>query len=144
MALRVYRVCRSAYARLDGEGARRVGGRWNSPGHAVVYMAESVALAVLENLVHMPRRDFPEKYVAVTALIADSVRVLGVDEFQHAGEPESDTGDRWIDSGDSAVLRVKSVVVPGENLYLLNPAHPDFEQIRAEGIEPFAFDERLF
>ncbi|HUE02378.1 MAG TPA: RES family NAD+ phosphorylase [Bryobacteraceae bacterium] len=34
------------------------GGRWNSPGRAV-YMAESIALAVLENLVHMARQDFP-------------------------------------------------------------------------------------
>jgi RES domain-containing protein len=28
-------------------------GRWNSPRRAAVYMAESLALAVLENLVHM-------------------------------------------------------------------------------------------
>ena len=58
MPRRVYRVCRARYARLDGEGARRAGGRWNSPGRTVVYMAESVALAVLENLVHMSRQDF--------------------------------------------------------------------------------------
>ena len=63
MPLRVYRVCRARYARLDGEGARRVGGRWNSAGRAVVYMAESIALAVLENLVHMSRQDFPTGYV---------------------------------------------------------------------------------
>ena len=29
---RVFRVCRARYARLDGSGARRAGGRWNSPG----------------------------------------------------------------------------------------------------------------
>ena len=33
---RVFRVCRARYARLDGTGAR------------LVYMAESIALAVLE------------------------------------------------------------------------------------------------
>ncbi len=48
MAITIYRVCRRIYASLDGEGARRVGGRWNSPGRAVVYMAQSVALAVLD------------------------------------------------------------------------------------------------
>ena len=47
---RVFRVCRSIYARLDGEGARRLGGRWNSPERVVVYMADSISLAVLENL----------------------------------------------------------------------------------------------
>jgi RES domain-containing protein len=50
MARRVFRVCRARYARLDGAGAKLAGGRWNSPGQAVVYMAESIALAVLENL----------------------------------------------------------------------------------------------
>jgi RES domain-containing protein len=59
MPLRLYRVCRAKHARLDGLGAKSVGGRWNSPGRAVVYMAESISLAVLENLVHMARVDFP-------------------------------------------------------------------------------------
>jgi RES domain-containing protein len=62
---RVFRVCRARYARLDGAGSRVVGSRWNSPGRAVVYMAESIALAVLENLVHMTRQDFPRGYVCV-------------------------------------------------------------------------------
>ncbi len=69
MARRVYRVCRARYARLDGEGAMLVGGRWNSPGRAVVYMAESISLAVLENLVHMSRQDFPANYVSVAAVL---------------------------------------------------------------------------
>ncbi len=144
MAIRVYRVCRSIYAHLDGEGARRVGGRWNSRGHAVVYAAESISLAVLENLVHMSKQDFPVGYVAVSALIPEPIRVLDVDEFRRPGESEVDVGDRWIDTQESAVLRVESVVVPREHLYLLNPAHPDFASIRIERIEPFVFDLRLF
>ena len=44
MPAALYRVCRRTYARLDGEGSRKVGGRWNSPGRAIVYMAQSVAL----------------------------------------------------------------------------------------------------
>ena len=76
MPRRVFRVCRARHARLDGEGARRVGGRWNSAGLAVVYMAQSVALAVLENLVHLSREDFPSNYVSVAATIPDSVEML--------------------------------------------------------------------
>jgi RES domain-containing protein len=59
MPLDVFRSARAIHARLDGSGAKRAGGRWNSRGHAVVYTAESVPLAVLENLVHMSRTDFP-------------------------------------------------------------------------------------
>ena len=76
-----YRVCRRIYARLDGEGARKVGGRWNSPGRAVVYMAQSVALAVLENLVHMSRRDYPTGYVIVEARVPDHILILEYDRF---------------------------------------------------------------
>ena len=82
MARSVYRVCRARYARLDGEGARLVGGRWNSPGRAVVYMAESVALAVLENLVHMSRQDFPIGYVCVSAVIPDSISIATAQDLR--------------------------------------------------------------
>ncbi|HTC37098.1 MAG TPA: RES family NAD+ phosphorylase [Bryobacteraceae bacterium] len=146
MSQRVYRVCRAIHARLDGEGARRVGGRWNSPGHAVVYMAESISLAVLENLVHMSKQDFPVGYVSVSAFIPDGLSILTEDDvgmhLLHAGPKE--LGDHWIDSLASAVLRVRSAVVPDEFNFLLNPTHPEFEQIIAEPAIPFAFDERLF
>jgi RES domain-containing protein len=75
MTRSVYRVCRARYARLDGEGARLVGGRWNSPGRAVAYMAESVVLAILENLVHMPRQDFRSGYVCVAAVLPDGMNI---------------------------------------------------------------------
>jgi RES domain-containing protein len=55
MPVEVYRVCRRIHAALDGEDAFRAGGRWNSPGKRMVYTAESVALAVLENLVHIAK-----------------------------------------------------------------------------------------
>jgi RES domain-containing protein len=38
---------------LEGLGAKRYGGRWNSKGFAMVYSAESLELAVLEALVHV-------------------------------------------------------------------------------------------
>ena len=64
------------HAALDGEGAFRVGGRWNSPGRHMVYMAQSVALAVLENLVHMSRQDFPTGYVKRGAIVPDDIAIL--------------------------------------------------------------------
>jgi len=147
MARCVFRVCRARHARLDGEGARRVGGRWNSAGLAVVYMAQSVALAVLENLVHMSREDFPSNYVCVAATIPDGVQTLS--EAQLRTRPELRTlnarelGDRWIQSCESAVLQVPSVIVPSEHNYLLNPAHPEFAAIVTEPPALFHFDPRL-
>jgi RES domain-containing protein len=146
MSQRVYRVCRAIHARLDGEGAKRVGGRWNSPGRAVVYMADSISLAVLENLVHMSKEDFPVGYVSVSASIPDEVSILSEDDVKKhlpdAGPRE--LGDHWVGSRASAVLRVRSAVIPDEFNFLLNPRHREFARIIAKPATPFVFDERLF
>lgn len=113
MTRRVYRVCRARYPRLDGEGARFAGGRWNSPGRAVVYMAESISLAVLENLVHMSRQDFPSKYVCVAILPAgmDIATGQGLRLRAELRRLSSQAfGDWWIQSTESAVLEVASAV----------------------------------
>ena len=143
---RVFRVCRAIYSRLDGEGARLAGARWNSPGHAVVYMAESISLAVLENLVHMSRQDFPTGYVVVGATIPDTVEILSEEQLRisFGAIPPQLLGDRWIKGLSSAVLRVPSAVVPNESNYLLNPRHPAFLQVVTEIPVPYLFDERLF
>ncbi|MBL8232954.1 MAG: RES domain-containing protein, partial [Bryobacterales bacterium] len=46
--MRAFRLCRATFPAYDGEGARRVGGRWNSRGTRVLYMSENRSLAVLE------------------------------------------------------------------------------------------------
>jgi RES domain-containing protein len=149
MPVDVYRVCRRIHTALDGEGARRVGGRWNSPGRPVVYMAQSVALAVLENLVHMSRQDYPAGYVIVRAVIPDHVLILDEDAVRSStGCSDQMTpralGDRWLDRALSAVLRVPSAVIPSEWNYLINPLHLEFAQIAVQLPEPFHFDARLF
>jgi len=52
-------------------------------------------------------------------------------------------GDKWVRSKRSAVLRVPSVIVPGEHNYLLNPEHPKFRRIVVGKPEKFALDLRL-
>jgi RES domain-containing protein len=111
-------------------------------------MAESVALAVLENLVHLARQDFPIGYVCVAAVIPDSMNIATEQDLRLRAdlrEPSSlDLGDWWIDSKGSAVLDAPSVLVAGEHNYLLNPAHPDFARIVADPPALFQFDPRLF
>jgi RES domain-containing protein len=148
MSRRMYRVCRARYARLDGAGARLVGGRWNSAGRSVVYMAESISLAVLENLVHMSRQDFPSGYVCVQAVLPDSVHIATEQALRLRADlrescPQA-LGDWWIDAKESAVLAVASAVVPLEHTYLLNPAHGEFAKIAIDPPALFHFDPRLF
>ena len=109
-------------------------------------MAESVSLAVHENLVHMRREDFPEGYVLAIATVPSEIVILAEEDLrkQWGNLDRKHLGDRWIDSLSSAVLAVRSTVVPFEHNYLLNPQHPDFAAISVEPAIPFLFDERLF
>jgi RES domain-containing protein len=144
-----FRVTRRPYADLSGEGARRVGGRWNSPGRAAVYLAESWALAVLEVLVHLDldAQTIPADYVIMAV---DLSAVQGVPRWMEDGPalPRSDAecraiGDAFLDSKRALALRVPSIIVPASSNFVLNPAHPLVDQVRIKAMEPFAFDCRL-
>ncbi len=134
---------------IDGEGARLWGGRWNLPGRPVVYAASSLALAVLEYLVHVPlamRRAgrFPElTAVRLSTAAAGIVDVNAEGIFGPDGHAVCRArGDGWLAEAATPGLRVPSVIVPQERNILLNPRHPDFD-VGVETSEPFMFDPRL-
>jgi RES domain-containing protein len=136
-----WRLCRRPYADLTGEGARRFGGRWNSPGRPVVYMAEHPALAALEVRVHL---DLPFELLPLDFVL---MRV-GVPDGPMAGDaaPADSvaTGNAWLSEAGSAVLRVPSVLVPHAWNVLLNPGHPDSARASVREVETFGFDPRLW
>ena len=116
----------------------------------MVYVAESQSLAVLEMLVHLDAPALLEKYVFLevdfdASLVIDLDRSSLPKNWQSDPVPEAvqAIGDRWILSGDSAVFRVPSVLVPGESNFLLNPRHPDFGKIGISRPQAFRFDPRL-
>jgi RES domain-containing protein len=146
---RIVKTARLATA-FDGEGARLHGGRWNSPGTALVYTAQSQALAALELLVHLQSSQLLVSYSSLSARFGDSaIEVLdparlprGWRQFP-APVALQQIGDRWAAERRSPVLQVPSALVPDELNFLLNPAHPDFGRIRLGAPIPFEFDPRL-
>lgn len=122
---------------LDGEGARRRGGRWNSRGVAMVYASDSPALATLEVLV----------YVGGLADLAATGRVLlpiqvpdeaietldpaalraGWRRYPYAPETQA-IGDEWARSLRAPCLVVPSAPAMGRTL-LINPLHPDVGRV---------------
>lgn len=64
-----YRLTRAKYTELDGQAAKLYGGRWNHPGCALVYAAESRSLAVLETRVHLSEP--PKDYVCLVIDVPD-------------------------------------------------------------------------
>lgn len=127
------------------------GGRWNSPGYAVVYTSATASLAVLEFFVHVNRNRAVKDLVLTSAEIPHDIRIERVEVSNlPAGWRESPTpeylysiGNDWITKHLSAVLAVPSAVIPQEDNYLLNPAHPDFKHIRINRPSPFSFDPRI-
>ena len=136
-----WRLCRRPYADLTGEGSRRFGGRWNSPGRPVVYLAEHPALAALELRVHLdlPFDLLPGDFVLMHVVVPDTPNAVPA--------AESDTvavGNAWLADARSVALRVPSVLVPHAWNILWNPVHPDAAGAEILGIEPFGFDPHLW
>lgn len=134
---------------FDGEGARLYGGRWNSPGRAVVYLADSRALAALESLVHhpgIPNLGYVRFPVRFKSSLVEAISTTGLEASIRSlvVAPETQAvGDQWLRQGRKPVLKVPSAIIPEEFNYLLNPVHPKFDQIEIGAAEGFAFDPRL-
>jgi len=153
--MQLWRLCKRINHPLDGEGARRWGGRWNHPGIAVVYASGTLSLAVLEFRVHVPdARTAPDDLVAVPVDLPDRCRVTFVSNAElprdwtacPAPKALADIGTAWARSRDSLVLSVPSAVLPfgPERNYLINPAHPGFSGIAAAKPVPLRLDPRLW
>ena len=142
--MELWRLARSPFAALDGEGARRFGGRWNSPGRPMVYLAEHPALAILEVLANLdvPMDLIPVDYVALKFSIPDDIAVADTDISPLTKEARS-FRNAWLAACESALLRAPSVLAPESWNYLLNPAHPNAKRITEAGRHPFRFDPRL-
>jgi RES domain-containing protein len=141
----LWRLCRRPHADLSGEGARIFGGRWNSPGRPVVYLAEHPALAALEVRVHLdlPFELLPNDFVLMRVLVPDGLIAEVADASVAISETVA-TGDAWLTEGRSVALRVPSVLLPYAWNVLLNPRHSDVIRASIGSIEAFHFDPRLW
>ena len=148
-----YRIVapRWAHDALSGEGARKFGGRWNSPGRALTYLGGSRALAALELLVHLPShlsRAKPYRIIEVKIpekLMAKYPLKLLPKAWRESPFPSITAviGDEWLEVGGQLAMQVPSVLIPEETNILLNPNHPDFKKVISGEEREFQFDKRL-
>ncbi len=150
--LTVWRIThrRWATSAFSGEGARLAGGRFNSVGVPVVYTSATRALAMLEILVQVDQRSRLDDHVSIPATFSDRLVEIAdavdlPDGWDNVPDTEAATafGDAWQRGRRSVVLRVPSVIVPGEHNYLLNPEHPGFAGVTIGAPAPARFDPRL-
>lgn len=151
--IRAFLLCKTRYlaSAFSGEGARLSGGRWNSPGLAMVYTSSSLSLASLEVMVHLEDPDAFKRLFSWLPLEIPEDLVERLDPAQLPANWNTDetnsmsqsVGDVWLRSNRTAVLAVPSVVTPGERNYLLNPVHSGFSEIKIGKAESFLPDPRL-
>jgi RES domain-containing protein len=149
----VWRLCRAKRQSeaFTGEGSRLAGGRWNPKGTAVVYTAESLALAAVGLFVHLDPSELTAAYVSFPVTIPPGLPVQQIDVVKLPSDWRTDPalpdlaqiGQQWFDGANTAVLQVPSAVVPQESAFVLNPSHPDFAKLQIGQAQPFQFDPRF-
>ena len=148
-AWRIVRAARANTA-FTGEGARIYGGRWNSPGTAVIYVSEHESLAALELLVHLTPLPPDDRYLSFRLEWEDKMTerfpVKNLPALWKAEPPDFETmqiGDEWVRTGKSIALAVPSVMSASEVNFLLNPKHPEFKKVKISKPIEYRFDSRL-
>ena len=151
--MNIYRIGQTKYARdMKGSG---IDGRWNSLGKYVIYYGGSLALSCLEKLVHTPGTslytgDFSVTIANIPARVVikeiklNELIKIDPDWNKVINYPVTQSiGDAWLQSLETAVLKVPSAIIELEYNYLLNPTHPDFSKIELVAVNKFRFDTRL-
>jgi RES domain-containing protein len=134
-------------------GAKATGGRWNREGTAMLYCAESIALACLETLVHLKAGDLPFNRYVVRIEVPPGVwnAAQELDRSTHAGwdavpygKVSEDAGEDWVAKGASLLYKVPSVIVPEEFNILINPLHADLAKLTFhKSKNRWTYDNRL-
>jgi RES domain-containing protein len=149
----VYRLSREKYQfDLSGMGAYIAGGRWNSKGNSILYTSSSIALCLVEILVHINAEDVPDDLKLLSIEIPDRLKIKEISKSKLIegwnNSPEinftKEIGNQFLKENKYVGMKVPSAIVEDEFNYLFNPAHKDFKQIEIIKFKSFKLDNRLF
>ncbi|MHB8424913.1 MAG: RES family NAD+ phosphorylase [Gammaproteobacteria bacterium] len=151
--MRCYRLILAKYDPLSAQGANLFGGRFNSPGRPMLYLAASESVAILESRVHNRRLDFLERTLYIIevpdSLVArpEDIGIYLPDDWHKVPAPTSARrfGDQWFESKASLGLIVPSVPGGADGNLLVNTLHPEFlKQVKPVGGRSYRYDRRLY
>lgn len=147
----VYRISSPKFIEdLSGAGAKQYGGRWNDKGVAMVYFAQTRAMAVMEVLVHLRPEDIDRDFIlAVFEVYEDKILTVEFKDLPKTWKEESEVenlkkiGNKFITDGKYLIMKVPSVILEEDFNLVLNPNHPDAEKIKLVEKRIFKFDLRF-
>lgn len=153
MKITAWRITQAGHAddAFTGLGAWLEGARWNHKGIYMVYAAESISLAALEMVVHLPEEALLYNLYVRIPIVFESKQMMTLKpsqlppDWNFSPPPESTQkiGSDWAKAQKSLVLKVPSSVIPDEHNYLINPLHPAVTSLKIGKAENFNFDIRL-
>jgi len=141
----------SNYPTLDGRGGLETSAGWHTQGQLIVYLAETVAGALLEVLIHLELDSvrIPRSYRLLKIEAPDDVSIHSVSAADlREGWTEDETltrtiGDEWLASKRSVLLRVPSAIAPETFNMLLNSAHEQARWLKIVSHYEYPWDLRL-
>lgn len=145
----VYRIVHKKYSTsLFASGLK---GRWNSTGKKVIYTAESIPLAFLENMVRRQGVGFNSDFKIMIIEIPDSLSISGINpsdlksgwrDFKDYSKCQP-LGDKWYDEGKTMILKVPSAVLTEAFNYVISVEFSDYRMVRLIAVTDLIPDERI-
>ena len=145
----VYRITHKNYSKeLYATG---IAGRWNSAGNKVVYFAESIPLAFLENMVRRQSVGFNQDFkIMIIEIPGDlAITTINASQLKEGWRSFRDysfcqpLADSWYNEGKTVLLKVPSAVLPHCSNYVSNTQHPGFKKIKLIEVTDLVPDERI-
>ena len=134
------------------DGARTQGGRWNPVGVPALYAGTTPEICALEKFVHLAGVGHPSfKLVAID--VPDSTDLIYAPAHADlplnwaASPPSADAqvfGKAWVEAATHLVMLVPAAVIPEARNAVINPLHPEYQNVTLKIIRDFTFDARMF
>lgn len=145
----IFRIVYKSYSNsLQASGIR---GRWNSEGNKVIYCAESIALAFLENMIRRQGVGFNDDFKIMFIQFPDEALITSVEVSElKKGWRESDhcsqcqqLGNQWYEECKTLLLKVPSAVLPEGFNFVINTLHKDYKKVKLVEVTELVPDERI-
>lgn len=147
--MKAYRIAKTEFIQdLSGFGAFKFGGRWNSIGTHILYLAENPSLSLLEVLVHISRFQIQSPFSILTLELPE-IEILNSpvlpENWRLTPPPVAlkMVGDEFVRSKIGLAIRIPSAIMPLDHNILVNPGHPEFSKIKFLDCEEIQFEKRL-
>lgn len=145
----LYRIVHKKYSQsLFASG---LPGRWNSKGNKVLYCAESISLAFLENMIRRKGVGFNHDFKIMFIEVPSKAKITCInneDLDKDWRNPDNYSkcqvaGDKWYHENINLLLKVPSAVLPEAFNYVINTEHEDYKKIKLLEVTNLIPDERI-